>query len=120
MAGRLIYRDQSRIYLEKARQHLEEEDFLQASEKGWGAASQIVKALAQARGWEHNGHRELFFAVSDLVEETGDTELTDLFGVANTLHGNFYEGWLPHDEVRRYVQLVTRFVGKVEALLDGG
>ena len=93
MVSRLAYRDQSRVYLEQANEELARDDLRQASEKGWGAASQIVKAVAEERGWEHRGHRQLHDAVSMLVDETGDEEMT-LFAVANHLHINFYEGWL--------------------------
>ena len=34
----------------------------QASEKGWGAAAQMVKAMAEQRGWQHN---KPFVALSD-------------------------------------------------------
>ena len=43
MVSRLAYRDQSRAYLEQANEELARDDLRQASEKGWGAASQIVK-----------------------------------------------------------------------------
>ena len=29
---------------------------IQASEKGWGAAAQGLKAIAEERGWNHNSH----------------------------------------------------------------
>ena len=117
MVSRLAYRDQSRAYLEQANEELAKEDLLQASEKGWGAASQIVKAVAEERGWEHRGHRQLHDAVSLLVVETGDEELRLLFSVANHLHINFYEGWLDRDAVEFNLRQVTRFIEKVEALL---
>ena len=49
MVTRLAYREQSRRFLEQARSELREGDLAQASEKGWGAASQMVKAVAEAR-----------------------------------------------------------------------
>ena len=70
MVSRLAYRDQSRAYLEQANEELARDDMRQASEKGWGAASQIVKAVAEERGWEHRGHWELHNVVSLLVEES--------------------------------------------------
>ena len=50
--------------------------------------------MAQGRGWEHNTHGDLFRAVRLLAAEPGKAELTRLFGMANTLHVNFYENWL--------------------------
>ena len=46
------YREQSRrgVFLAQAHEELAKGDLQQASEKGWGAASQMVKAVAQERG----------------------------------------------------------------------
>ena len=108
------YTDRSRTYLSQASEELGRDDLCQASEKGWGAAAEIVKAVAAARGWEHGGHRELFQVVSRLVAETGDRDLRYHFGLANTLHINFYEGWLDHATVEDILSQVTRFVEKME------
>ena len=83
MVSRLAYRDQSRAYLEQANEELARDDLRQASEKGWGATSQIVKAVAEERGWEHNGHWQLHDAVSLLVAETGDEEFRLLFSFSS-------------------------------------
>ena len=39
--------------LRQAKVELAAGDVRQASEKGWGAAAQIVKAIAARRDWEH-------------------------------------------------------------------
>ena len=46
-----------RDFMAKAQAYLAEDDLLQASEKGWGAAAQMVKAAAEMRGWPHKNHR---------------------------------------------------------------
>ena len=51
-----IYREASRPLLAQAVGEWESGDLRQASEKGWGAAAQMVKALAEQRGWQHNNH----------------------------------------------------------------
>ena len=43
----------SREYLNKAYQYLAEDDLPQASEKAWGAAAEMVKAIAEERGRYH-------------------------------------------------------------------
>ena len=106
--------------MERAQKALQKRDYAQASEKLWGAAAQMVKALAQRRGWPHNGHRQRFEVVNRLVKETGDRELSRLFLVANALHTNFYERWLPADDVRRGAQDVERLLQKLEALWEQG
>ena len=85
----------------------------QASEKGWGAASQIVKAVAEERGWEHNHHRDLFEAVFTLSGESGDRDISRLFWAANALHTNFYEGRMREADVQDALEHVTRFVEKI-------
>ena len=104
------YRTAAVQLLEQARAELDRGDTRQASEKGWGAAAQAVKAVAQGRGWEHNTHGDLFRAVRLLGAEPGNTELTGLFGSANTLHVNFYENWLTSADVRGDLVDVIRFV----------
>lgn len=97
-------------FLARAQVCLADDDLLQASEKGWGAASQMVKAVAEARGWNHSGHRQLHQAVRRLVEETDQSELRDRFSAANTLHQNFYDGFLEAEDVSAYLERVERFV----------
>ena len=102
--------------LARARTYLDEEDLLQAFEKGWGAAAQMVKAAAHARGWRHQSHRDLHVTINRLAEETGDAEIGDLFDAANQLHTNFYEGWLPRETVERNLSRVTTLVERLDAL----
>ena len=79
------YQVASRQLLRQGREELSQGDTRQAAEKGWGAAAQIVKAIAESRGWTHGGHGHLFTTVRDLREETGDEEIGRLFHVANSL-----------------------------------
>ena len=76
------YRERSREYLSKAFQELAEGDLTQASEKGWGAAALIIKAVADERGMRHNHHALLDDIVDALAQETGENELEDLFDIA--------------------------------------
>ena len=92
-----------------------EGDLLQASKKGWDTAAQTVKAVAEARGWDHSGHRQLHEAVSRLAEETGQSELRTLFASANALHSNFYDGFLSEEAVSGYLEDVERFVERLPA-----
>ena len=51
-------------FLAAARACLAEGDLLQASEKGWGAAARMVKAVAETRGWRHSSHLAICTAPS--------------------------------------------------------
>ena len=111
------HQQQSRVFLAQAEEELGKEDLRQASEKGWGAASQMVKAVADARGWSHGRHGSLFQAVRRLAEETDDEELSLLFGAASELHTNFYDGYLDPENVEVHLHRVARFVEKMDAIL---
>ena len=120
MVSRLVHRDQSRKFLAQANEVLGRGDILQASEKGWGAAAHMLKVVADVRGWSHGSHWLLSEAVSKIVDETGDADIARYYREASTLHANFYEGWLTEDLVEGGLDGVTRFIEKLEALLDGG
>ena len=111
------YRSASRRLLAQARAELATGDVQQASEKGWGAAAQMVKAAAQQRGWGHDGHGLLFRAARRLHNETGDGDISRLFAVAGSLHTNFYEDWLGAESVAEMLDDVERFVDLLESLV---
>ena len=112
------YAAASQDFLSKAYKYFEEGDLVQASEKGWGAAAEIVKAVAEEGGRPHATHRLLFQIVDDLSGRTGDPELTRLFQVASSLHINFYENWLLPDTVQRSLGDVQQLVEKLEPMLN--
>ena len=113
------YHERSRHYLGQAREEFRQGDLLQASEKGWGAAAQIIKALADERGINHRHHSSLQVVVDTIMQETGDTDFNVLFESANGLHRNFYEGRMARATVELHLHRVGQFVDKVEKLLSG-
>ncbi len=106
-ARAITHREASRRFIVQARDYLAADDLLQASEKGWSAAEQAVKSVAETRGWPHNGHRQLFQAVGRLVGETGDEDIRTAFTIAGALHTNYYEGWLDREAVELYISQVA-------------
>ena len=111
------YRDASSHLLAQARSELHAGDVRQASEKGWGAAAQMVKAIAEQRGWEHDSPALLFDVVRDVQRTTGDPDLRRLFRLANALHINFYEDWLDRVDVAEGLDDVERLLDKLEPAL---
>jgi hypothetical protein len=103
-------------YLEDADRLLTQADYPQASEKYWGAVAQMVKAIAEERGWRHSSHRDLRNTVSRLFNETNDRELLQLFSVAESLHANFYENYMGADDIRSYAEDAHRLIEKLRAL----
>ena len=112
------YKIASRALMDQAASELSEGDVRQASEKGWGAAAQMIKAVAQQRGWQHNSHALLYQIVRSLVEETGDSKIFTLFHVAGNLHTNFYENWSTTEGVEAGLEDVQLLLDKLEPLLD--
>ena len=108
------YRIASRQLLAQGFTELASGDARQASEKGWGAAAQMLKAVAEQRGWQHNSHGALYRVVDRLVQETGDRDIRTLFGAASGLHTNFYENWASSDSVEGWLQDMERLLDKLE------
>ena len=117
--GNKDYARQSRIFLNQAFEELSRDDLRQASEKGWGAASQALKAYAEERGLEHDRHAQFYGVVRRLISEADDDDIQRQFGVATDLHTNFYEGEFGERQVRVGLEDVSSLVAKVETLLNG-
>ena len=85
------YRLQSRKFLERSRRYLTDDDLHQASEKGWGAAAWMAKAVATAQGWQYDKHEHFGEVLYLARQQTGEQRFNDLRKTANDLHGNFYQ-----------------------------
>ncbi len=85
------YRNQAWDFLEKSRKYLAEGDLHQASEKGWGAASHMAKAVATVQGWEYDNHADFNVVLYRARELSGNPRIRALRGDANDLHGNYYK-----------------------------
>ena len=106
----------SRRLLQQSEEEFAKGDLLQASEKGWGAVAQAVKAAAILRGLEHRSHRALRQVAIDLRDETGNIRILELFGLAENLHANYYEAWMRPSEVEVYISNARELVEILENL----
>ena len=97
-------------FLSEAEEFLRRGDYLQASEKGWDAAAQIVKALAAKEGRELRSHKDLWTYIDELAEKLNNRELRRLWRTVNSLHQNFYEGWMPSRDVIYALEDVKGFI----------
>ena len=84
------YRQQARQFLARSRQYLAEDDLHQASEKAWGAAAWMAKAVAERHGWKYDRHEHFNDIVNRARRLSGYADLSDLRSRANELHGYFY------------------------------
>ena len=110
------YAELSRWCIGEADNYLRAGNNIQASEKGWGAAAQALKAIAEDRGWSHNGHSLIVDIAQQVADEEGRTELVSLFGTAQALHVNFYEDWLSSDTVSIYLDDVKKLLPDLERI----
>ena len=107
------YRQQSRIFLARAREYLANDDLHQASEKGWGAAAWMAKAVAEAQGWQYNKHEEFLKVMRQAQNLSSDTRVHDLGFVATGLHGFFYTR-----KMLLYPDVISQGLDRIETLLD--
>ena len=108
----------SEHFLAQARQELADGDLPQASEKGWGATVQILKAIAEQRGWEHSRHQHHLVTVSQLRSQPGAGDIRRLFNTASALHENFYENTMQAFEVGERLDHVAALMDKLIPLLS--
>ena len=103
---------QAREFLAKGREYLDAGDLHQASEKGWGAAAHMAKAVAIAQGWEYRKHSDFSRVMNEANLATGNDRLRALRGIANDLHGNY-------DERKRHLnaEIIGRDLESIEDLL---
>ena len=117
------YETQAREFLAKGREYLAAGDLHQASEKGWGAAAHMVKAVAEAQGWTYDRHSDFSWVINQAFLKTGNDRLRELRGIPNDLHGNYYvrKRFLDADVIRRDIESVAELVDLLAPLtgMDG-
>ena len=107
----------AQIFLEKSKQYLAEGDLHQASEKGWGAAAHIAKAIAAVHGWQYEIHDHFDIVIYNAREHYRlSWELIDFGNAAHALHRNYYlNSFLLKDEIiERNIESVERLVNALE------
>lgn len=102
--------------LEEAEAEFEKGDFVQASEKSWGAVAQYLKAIATERDWGHDTHSHLVQIAERLEEESNSAEMAALFNAAESLHANYYQVHRTESGVRRRMDDVRQYVEILRAI----
>ena len=90
--------------------HLSDGDFRQASEMAWGAAAQVVKAVAENWSLPHRSHRDLRGLMDLLATTDSQSALYEGFDMAQDLHHNFYENDADKFFVTLAVQRMAYFI----------
>ena len=112
------YRQKAREFLAKSRQYLADDDLHQASEKGWGAAAWMAKAVAEAQGWKYTRHDEFSDVLNRARLLTGDDSLRNFRRIANELHGYFYtrKRFLDAEDIADGLDHITELLDVLEPL----
>ena len=107
------YRQQARAFLLRARGHLAADDLHQASEKGWGAAAWMAKAVALTCGWQYENHAQFGVVLHNASDLAGNDRLLDLSAIAYTLHRGYYTR-------KRFLsgRSIGHYLERMEELLD--
>ncbi len=114
------YRLQSREFLDRSRKYLADDDLHQASEKGWGAAAWMAKAVATAQGWQYDKHEHFGEVLYQAGKLAGDDRIRTLRAIANDLHGNFYQRkrFLHADSIASSLDEVALLLDVLEPLTE--
>ena len=113
------YRQQAQEFLSKARQYLGDGDLHQASEKGWGAASHMVKAVADSLGESYERHEEFRRVVAVAGTRLGSRRLiVRLAHSGEILHSNYYQRkrFLDADDIADDLGDIAEFLDRLEPL----
>ncbi len=115
------YREQAKEFLAKAWDYLAQGDLHQASEKGWGAAAHMVKAVAEAQGISYRTHDEFNLVLDDVCELLGNDRPLILGSVANELHRNYYKRkiHLRATTIQRQLDRVVELLDLLQPLANG-
>ncbi len=81
----------AREFLDRSKSYLAEGDLHQASEKGWGAAAHIVKAVAVANGWVYEHHDQFDDVIANTRQRYRQPSLRQYGNAAHSLHRNYYK-----------------------------
>ena len=106
----------SRWCIAEADNYLRRRRNIQASEKGWGATAQALKAIAEERGWNHNSHALILDIAQQIADEQGRPDIVSLFGFGQLLHVNFYDDALATDTIRIYLNNVKTLLPELERI----
>jgi len=82
-------------FIGKARKFEKEGDLVQASEKYWDAITALLNVIGEKKNMPHFTHRDYWEIMNQIIDDTGDETLTELFALAEKLHANFHHDFIP-------------------------
>ena len=114
------YKQQARDFLAKSQEYLAVGDLHQASEKGWGAAAWMTKAVAVAQGWQYDQYAHFNVVLNNALLMTNNNRLLALREIANGLHRNYYtrKRFLNANIIRRELDAVAEMLDILEPIAE--
>ena len=112
------YESQARDFLASSRDFLAMGNLHQASEKAWGAAAHMAKAVAVAQGWEYESHSDFSEVMYKARLLANNPRISELRSIANELHHNFYrrKRHLSGDAIREDLERIEELVDVLHPL----
>ena len=106
--------DMSYRFLDHAQKELDRGRRLQASEKVWGSAAHLLKAIGKERGWENWEHGNLRQINAQMAEEFGKPQLRDQMRAPNDMHKSFYENVAEKKDIQRAIDQTREYVDTLD------
>lgn len=112
------YLELNNKYVNDADECLKKEDYVQASEKLWGATVTIVKAIAAQRRKTIKSHEGIKYFLAQIARELKDQSINNVCLIAEGLHQNFYENTTHPDTIRKGAKTIKQFVTRMRDRFD--
>ena len=105
--------EKAREFLARSKEYLEQGDLHQASEKGWGAAAHIAKAVAHVNGLQYEHHDQFDGIIDFACQKYRQPSLESLGNAAHFLHHNYYK----HPSMLN-ADRIDRNLGRIEVMVN--
>lgn len=112
------HRNISDTFLRQSIEEYVRGDFLQASEKAWGAVAHYIQARAEEEGRGCGSHKQVLEKARWLTG--GNPAQHDAFQAIRLLHVNFYQDALNHEEVLSGIGTASRLLAAWKLQEGGG
>ena len=86
-------------------------DSCKASEYGWPSAVQMIKAVAEDKGWHHLTDHQTLEVIDRIRDETREPQFHLPFNQALALNYDFYENNRTHQAVADAIDAVNDLIG---------
>ncbi|MHA1595420.1 MAG: PaREP1 family protein [Candidatus Baldrarchaeia archaeon] len=103
-------------FLREAEDFYAKGDLVQAGEKYWGAATALINAIGEKRGWKHYSHRDYAEIIERLSEELKEP-LGRLFASVERLHANYYHNFLTKTNFEAHREDALKLITKLKELV---